>query len=144
MRFILPAAFLALFAVHAQAQSTDQAPATTPAPSTEAPATAPSTKPAHRVHHRQTLQQRFDVANTTHDGRLTKDQATAAKWTYVVRNFDAIDQDHKGYVTVDEIRAFGRANRGQRASTKSHNAPATQAAPAEQAQPSTTQPAAPQ
>jgi hypothetical protein len=132
MRFVIPVAALALLAAPAIAQTTT-APATT-APSTTAPATtapaaaptattaapatpaapaaaAPATPaaPKKMVGHHQTLQQRFDAANTTHDGQLTKDQATAAKWSYVTKNFTAMDAGKKGYVTVDEIRAYAKA-----------------------------------
>lgn len=42
----------------------------------------------------RTLQERFKRANTTHDGRLTPDQATAMP--AVARNFEAIDTGRKG------------------------------------------------
>lgn len=61
-----------------------------------------------------TLNQRFAAANTTNDGHLTRDQADAAKWTYVSRHFDTIDKDHKGYVTIDDIRAYAKAARASR------------------------------
>jgi hypothetical protein len=51
------------------------------------------------------LAQRFAAANVTHDGRLTRQQA-ATGMPVVARNFDAIDLDHKGFVTMPEIRAF--------------------------------------
>jgi hypothetical protein len=63
------------------------------------------------------LAQRFGAANVTHDGRLTRDQA-AAGMPLVAQNFDAIDIDRKGYVTLPEVRAFAvqrRAERGQAA-----------------------------
>jgi hypothetical protein len=55
-----------------------------------------------------TLAQRFDAANTTHDGHLTLAQAKAANMTSVVRNYDVIDTAKKGYVTIDEIHAYNR------------------------------------
>ena len=61
------------------------------------------------------LAQRFAVANVTHDGRLTREQAERGM-PFVARNFDGIDLDHKGYVTLPEIRAFAaqrRAGGGQ-------------------------------
>ena len=60
------------------------------------------------------LAQRFDAANVTHDGRLTLDQAQAAGWRLVERNFAAIDHGDKGFVTLDDIRAWGLAHRQQR------------------------------
>jgi len=56
------------------------------------------------------LAQRFAAANLTHDGRLTRAQAAGAM-PMVARNFDAIDLDHKGYVTLPEIRAFAAERR---------------------------------
>lgn len=52
------------------------------------------------------LAQRFAAVNVTHDGRLTREQAERGM-PFVARNFDAIDIDQKGYVTLPEIRAFG-------------------------------------
>ncbi len=54
---------------------------------------------------RTALAQRFAAANVTHDGRLTRQQA-AAGMPLVAQNFDAIDLDQKGYVTLPEIRVF--------------------------------------
>jgi hypothetical protein len=41
----------------------------------------------------------------THDGRLTRQQAQAGM-PRVAENFDAIDIDRKGFVTLPEIRTF--------------------------------------
>ena len=60
---------------------------------------------------RLTMQERFDAANTSHDGKLTLDQAKAANYTRVVSNFDAIDAKKNGYVTMEDIRAYNRAQR---------------------------------
>lgn len=80
-----------------------------------APVTPPATRaieaPRAPAHRRLTMQQRFDAANTSKDGKLTLDQAKAANYTRIVRNFDAIDTGKKGYVTVEDIRAYGRAQR---------------------------------
>ena len=82
-------------------------PATT-APTPALDGTAPASSRATRAH--ATLQQRFDAANVTHDGHLTREQARS-KMPAVARDFDAIDADHKGYVTVDDIKAQARARR---------------------------------
>jgi|SRR6478672_13129994 hypothetical protein len=60
------------------------------------------------------LSQRFAAANVTHDGRLTREQAEAGM-PLVAQDFDAIDIDSKGYVTLPEVRAAAarRAEAGQ-------------------------------
>lgn len=60
--------------------------------------------PAHAAQ-RMTLHQRFEQANTTHDGHLTEEQAKLGMKS-VARHFDAIDKDHKGYVTEEDIHAY--------------------------------------
>ncbi len=70
-----------------------------------------------------TMEQRFEQANTTHDGHLTQDQAKAG-YHSVARHFAAIDQDKKGYVTEDDIRAYYKAQRAlhhQSASARHQN-----------------------
>ncbi len=123
MRFTLPLAVLALVAFQAQAQTPSTAPSTAPAPAASQPSTvapampapsaaAPSeTTPKHQAHaKRMTLQQRFDQANTSHDGHLTLDQAKAGL-PGVARHFSAIDKDKKGYVTMEEIHAYNTQHR---------------------------------
>ncbi len=73
------------------------------APPTPAPSTAPA-EPAPTRPRRATLEERFREANTTGDGRLTFAQAQA-RMPSVGHEFDAIDKDHKGWVTLDDIRA---------------------------------------
>lgn len=114
MRFVIPALALSLAAVPALAQTTT-APATPAAPAEAAPAAAapaaPSSKSAKATHTRRSFQQRFDAANTTHDGHLTKEQAQAAHMTSTVKNWDAIDKDKKGYVTMDDMKAYAASQR---------------------------------
>jgi hypothetical protein len=57
---------------------------------------------------------RFQAANTTGDGHLTLAQAQAGHMPMVVRNFDAIDAQHKGYVTLQDVRAYRRQMRAMR------------------------------
>ncbi len=59
------------------------------------------------------LAQRFAAANVTHDGRLTREQA-ASGMPMVARNFAAIDADHKGFVTLQDVRAFAAERRAER------------------------------
>ncbi|MGH7152848.1 MAG: hypothetical protein ACREF3_02880, partial [Acetobacteraceae bacterium] len=57
-----------------------------------------------------TFHQRFEQANTTHDGHLTLDQAKSGMKS-VARHFDAIDKDHRGYVTEVDIHSYYKAMR---------------------------------
>lgn len=63
------------------------------------------------------LAQRFAAANVTHDGRLTREQA-AWGMPLVAREFDAIDIDRKGYVTLPEIQAFVAQRRAEGAQSR--------------------------
>ncbi len=49
------------------------------------------------------LEQRFKAANTSADGKLTLEQAKAGM-PRVAKNFDKIDTDHKGYITLQQIK----------------------------------------
>ncbi len=100
------------------------------APATPATAASPvAAAPAHR--RGQTLQDRFDAANVTHDGHLTQEQARA-HMPSVARDFAKIDTANQGYVTVDQIREYRRATRAaHRAAKKAAATPAAaSAAPA--------------
>lgn len=121
MRLSLPLAAFALLALPAVAQTTPPAPAgAPPSAPTQAPAastTAPEAAPrhGHARHGYLTLDKRFQMANTTHDGHLTLDQARSADVMHAVAdNFEAIDKGHKGYVTEDDIRAWYKARRAAR------------------------------
>jgi hypothetical protein len=86
----------------------EYAPAPGPPPGPPGQPAGPPGAPAHGGG----LAQRFAAANVTHDGRLTREQA-AAGMPNVARQFDAIDTAHKGYVTLEEIRAFMAQRRPQ-------------------------------
>jgi hypothetical protein len=73
--------------------------------------TPPERPPAPRQH---AFIDRFDAANTTHDGHLTLAQAQAAKLPVIVRHFDAIDAQHKGYVTLRDLQAYRQQERTAR------------------------------
>jgi len=83
---------------------------TTAAPSSNAPAAA-TTTPSRT---RRTLAERFDAANTTHDGKLTLEQARAGRLRAVARDFDKIDKDKRGYVSLDQIKSFQTEQRAAR------------------------------
>ena len=72
-----------------------------------ATAYAQAAQPAHT---HQTMADRFEQANTTHDGHLTLEQAKTG-YKSVAQHFSAIDRDKKGYVTEDDIRAYFKAQR---------------------------------
>ena len=109
----------------ARSQTTTPSP-TPPASASPAPATA-ATGQAHAPRrHRRTLTQMFQEANTTGDGHLTRDQAT--KMPAVARDFEAIDKDRKGYVTLEQIRAYRHDMRVQRRAARATTAPRTGAA----------------
>jgi hypothetical protein len=77
--------------------------AQTAPPATTAPtATAPDDTAGG--HHK--LQQKFNAANTTHDGHLTLAQAKAAGMAEVVTDFSAIDTSNRGYVTLNDVMAW--------------------------------------
>ena len=57
---------------------------------------------------------RFQAANTTGNGRLTLAQAQAGNLPAIVRHFDTIDTQHKGYVTLQDIRAYRQQMRAAR------------------------------
>ncbi len=52
------------------------------------------------------LREKFDAANTTLDGQLTKEQAEAAGMTQVVANFAKIDTAGAGWVSFDQVKGF--------------------------------------
>jgi hypothetical protein len=115
---VTAAALIAVASLHLSAFA--QAPAA-PVTATIAPPVAgvPDTNappsPAQRARpRRQSLADRFAEVNTTHDGHLTRDQASVARWYYVTNNFEGIDKDRHGFITVDDIRAYAAAKRAAR------------------------------
>ena len=83
----------------------------TPATTTAPAAAAPAATEAEPSRSRRSMTERFAAANTTHDGKLTLEQARAGRLRAVVRDFDQIDPTHRGYVTLDEIKAHQSAQR---------------------------------
>jgi hypothetical protein len=61
----------------------------------------------------QDLEQRFALADTNHDGRLTREEAHAGM-PWAERNFDAIDTAHAGSIDLAQVKAFARAEYMQR------------------------------
>jgi hypothetical protein len=91
--------------------------ATTPSTTTNPPMTAPQggmgmcdhDRWQHHGHWHWALRRfhkKFDAANTTHDGHLTLAQAQKAGMKPIVKNFAAIDTQHRGYVTFNDVVAW--------------------------------------
>ena len=102
-----PVRLLAILLLVSPAAFAQSAPdAGPPPPPNEAPQMAPGGHMSPRA--------KFEAANTTHDGRLTLEQAQAGGMRGVARHFAEIDADHKGYVTLQDIRAWRRASHAAR------------------------------
>lgn len=128
MRFLLAACLFVALAGTATA-------ATAPAETAPAPQAAAPAKP------RMTAEERFKAANTTGDGHLTYAQAQA-KMPRVAHNFEAIDKDRKGYVTLADIRAYDTERRAARKAEKEAKAGQSNPAQATPAASSAATPAA--
>ena len=61
----------------------------------------------------QRMAERFNTADTNHDGKLSLDEAKAGL-PMVARNFDQIDTEHTGSVTLEQLRAYAKTRMGQR------------------------------
>ena len=64
------------------------------------------------------LSERFNAADADHDGRLTRLEAEG-KMPRVAKNFDAIDVQKRGYVTIEQIAAFAGQQMKKRKGRKS-------------------------
>jgi hypothetical protein len=76
-----------------------------------APAPEPTAGTGRMQQALQQLQSRFAAANTTHDGKLTKAQA-AQGMPMVARNFEQIDTQQAGFVTLPQIEQFMQQRAG--------------------------------
>lgn len=103
--FRMALAGLALFAMPVHAQILGQPPRPMPDPIPTQPYDPPNGHPPVAAA-QPTPAQRFATANTTHDGRLTREQASRAGMTGVVHNFDKIDLGHKGWISEADIREY--------------------------------------
>lgn len=91
-----------------------------PGPVQGGPSSDGAPPPASRSH---PFIEDFRAANTTHDGRLTLQQAQAAAGTVphmtaVVRHFAEVDVQHKGFITIQDIRAYMQRRRAARAAAE--------------------------
>ena len=62
-------------------------------------------------HGRGAFMERLKAADTNGDGMISKSEAAALP--HLAANFDAIDANHDGQVTVDELHAFMKARHGE-------------------------------
>ncbi len=95
----------------AMAQSDSASTAPPPAvqtPDAPNPGMPPPGGPWHHDHGAmmKKMQDKFNAANTSHDGHLTLAQAQAAGLRPVVEHFGDIDTAHRGYVTFNEVQAW--------------------------------------
>jgi hypothetical protein len=82
------------------------------------PALAETTAPPAAQHQaRRTAEQHFADANTSHDGKLTLEQAMSGYKT-IAKSFAQIDANHHGYVTLDDIKAWKEAKKAARHAAK--------------------------
>jgi len=61
--------------------------------------------------HRGAFMERLKAADTDGNGMLSKQEA--ASLPHIAQNFDAIDANHDGQVTLDELHAFMKARHAQ-------------------------------
>jgi Ca2+-binding EF-hand superfamily protein len=57
------------------------------------------------------MMERLKAADTNGDGMISKQESAALP--RLAKDFDAIDANHDGQVTMDELRAFHEAHRGK-------------------------------
>lgn len=60
----------------------------------------------------QRMADRFNAADTNHDGKLSMDEAKAGM-PMLARNFDQIDTEHTGGVTLEQMKAYMKSHQGQ-------------------------------
>ncbi len=83
-----------------------------------APALAETVAPPAATHQgRRSAAEHFADANTTHDGHMTLPQA-AAGYKSIAKSFAQIDSKGRGYVTLDDIKAWKAAKKAARQAAK--------------------------
>jgi EF hand len=80
-----------------------QAPQTAPAAPNSASAQRPATETAPHASQSVDVGAVFDRLNTSHDGKLTRQQAQAHPT--VAANFDSVDTNHDGVISREEFLA---------------------------------------
>ena len=98
----------------AQAQTARQQPSAAPDRAAAVAWLADGSVASTPHRHYSGVAEHFQAANTSQDGKLTLEQARQAGWTRVIRHFSDIDTAHAGFVTAEQIHAYGVANRHRR------------------------------
>jgi hypothetical protein len=75
------------------------------------------------------LAEKFAEANVTHDGRLTQAQAQAAGMHAVAHHFAEIDRDQKGYVTLQDLKAWRQERKAEKSARQAQPMPPAGATP---------------
>lgn len=52
----------------------------------------------------------FDIADSNHDGFVSREEAEHGPVPFIRAHFDAIDRDHRGKVSKEEVAAYVRAH----------------------------------
>jgi hypothetical protein len=117
MRLVRPLAAFLLIGTAAAAQPAPYPDAPPPQGQYGQPPGPPGEPPSGGARNRGI--EKFNAANVTHDGRLTREQAQSGGLHGVARNFDAIDREHKGYVTIQDIRDWRRARKAANSAPQS-------------------------
>jgi hypothetical protein len=82
------------------------------------PVLAQTTPASTTEHHgRRSADQHFSDANTSHDGKLTLDQATSG-YKSLAKSFAQIDVGHHGYVTLDDVKTWKAAKKAAKLAAK--------------------------
>ena len=82
--------------------------------STASAAYAQAPAEAQKGDRAQKMHERLKAADTNGDGKISREEANASL-PHIAKNFDAIDANNDGFITIDELRAFheksGRAHK---------------------------------
>jgi hypothetical protein len=117
------AAFLLAAGLSAGALATVAAaqPAAPPPAAAEQPAAPPPAPLPPAAPHG--MRAKFEAANATHDGKLTLAQIQAAGLRKWAKHFSQIDRDGKGYVTLQDLKAWHQEHKAEKAAAHGQAAP---------------------
>ena len=122
MRLLPALAATLLISTAASAQPVPDA-AAPPQPDAGAPALGGAMAPGPPGGRHMNWRQRFDAANTSHDGKLTREQAQVGGMPGIAHHFEQVDTDKKGYITLQDLRAYAQARRAEKAAQAQQQQP---------------------